>query len=179
MTAEDVLNFWFKELQPQQWWVKDQQLDETIKSRFSVLHQQACAGELYTWRESAKASLAEIIILDQFSRNIYRDTPASFTSDPLALSLAQTAIAKGFDKTLPLTERGFMYLPFMHSESQHIHEVAVELFTSLGKPEQLDFEYQHKRIIDRFGRYPHRNSILGRASSAQELDFLTQENSSF
>lgn len=174
-----VIDFWFTELEAKQWWQKDVQLDAMIEKRFFSLHQQATAGELFIWRETALGSLAEIIVLDQFSRNIYRNKPASFACDPFALALAQLAISKGFDVELPQIERGFLYLPFMHSESRFVHIEAVKLFESLQNLNSLDFEYTHKAIIDRFGRYPHRNAILGRASSTEEIEFLKQDNSSF
>ncbi|MBD1584576.1 DUF924 domain-containing protein [Pseudoalteromonas sp. S16_S37] len=123
--------------------------------------------------------MAEIIILDQFSRNIYRDTPKAFENDSLALTLAQFAIAQGQDTMLPSNRRSFMYLPYMHSESKAIHTQAVELYKTLGNESNLSFELKHKAIIDQFGRYPHRNTILGRESSAEELAFLKQPNSSF
>lgn len=179
MTHEDVMTFWFSELEPKQWWVKDLALDEQIKHRFGAVHHQAHAGELAFWRNTARGSLAEVIVLDQFSRNIFRDAPESFASDPLALALAQTAISKGFDRELTQTECGFLYMPFMHSESPLVHLEAVKLIQQLDSPGQLDFEYKHKAIIDKFGRYPHRNTILGRTSTEEELAFLQQPNSSF
>jgi len=174
-----VLDFWFKELEPKQWWEKNHQLDLMIQTKFGALHQQAKAGELFEWRETPSGSLAEVIVLDQFSRNIFRDTPESFASDPLALALAQFAISKGFDLELPPTERSFLYLPFMHSESKIIHQQAIKLFDALGNPNNLEFERKHKIIIDRFGRYPHRNSILGRESTDEEIEFLKEPDSSF
>ncbi len=174
-----VLSFWFEEIEPQLWWQKNADFDAEIERRFSALYNQAYSGELYGWRETPAGSLAEIIVLDQFSRNMYRDTPAAFASDPLALALAQTAVAKGFDHQLPEVQRSFLYMPYMHSESAVIHTVALRLFEALGNAENLDFEVKHKAIIDRFGRYPHRNAILGRTSTAQELAFLQEPNSSF
>ncbi|UTV99054.1 DUF924 domain-containing protein [Marinomonas rhizomae] len=174
-----VLDFWFNDIEPNQWFEKNIDFDNTIKNRFGELHQQAVQGELSAWRHSPKSALAEIIILDQFSRNIYRDKPASFAADPMALALAQVAISKGFDQELSLSERSFLYMPYMHSESAVIHEEAVTLFRDLGIVNNLDFELKHKKIVDRFGRYPHRNAILGRQSSAEELAFLEEPNSSF
>jgi uncharacterized protein (DUF924 family) len=176
---QDVIEFWFTEVEPKQWWQKDALFDEMIQSRFGALHGQAKTGELFLWRETALGSLAEIIVLDQFSRNIYRDKPESFGCDSLALALSQVALSKGFDRALPATERSFMYMPFMHSESRLIHLEAVKLFEALGNSNNLDFEYRHKAIIDTFGRYPHRNNILGRASTPEEIEFLKQPNSSF
>ena len=179
MTYQEVLEFWFVDSKPEQWWQKDTGFDREIERRFLSLHQQAKAGELCDWRSTAEGSLAEIIVLDQFSRNLFRDQPESFASDSLALALAQFANNKGFDRALEPTERSFLYMPFMHSESKLIHEQALVLFEDLGNANNLDFERQHKAIIDRFGRYPHRNAILGRESSAEELAFLAQPNSSF
>ena len=175
----DVLDFWFTELTPKQWWVKDDELDALIERRFGNLLNQAKAGELFQWRDTALGSLAEIIIVDQFSRNIHRDKPESFINDSMALVLAQSAISKGFDKELSETQLSFLYMPFMHSESSKIHIEAVKLFESLGNKNNLDFEYKHKAIIDKFGRYPHRNEILGRESSKEEIAFLKQADSGF
>lgn len=176
---KEIIEFWFSEIEPKQWWQKDKNFDLMIQRRFGSLHKQAKAGELFEWRETALGSLAEIIILDQFSRNIYREKPESFACDPLALALAQFAISKAFDAELAQTERSFLYLPFMHSESKLIHIEAVKLFESLGNSNNLEFEYKHKAIIDRFGRYPHRNGILDRESTSEEIEFLNQPDSSF
>ncbi|MGF1722396.1 DUF924 domain-containing protein [Vibrio kyushuensis] len=179
MKYGDVLTFWFDELGPSKWWIKDNKVDELIRRRFSELHSSAIGCELFEWRESAKGRLAEIIVLDQFSRNMYRDTPESFASDPLALALAQEAVKLGQDSDLNATERSFLYMPYMHSESLKIHDVAVELYKSNGIEANLEFEIKHRDIIAKFGRYPHRNNILGRTSSKEEIEFLTQPNSSF
>ena len=176
---KEIIDFWFSELEPKHWWQKDTEFDLMIQSRFGEVHRQAKLGELFNWRNTALGSLAEIIILDQFSRNIYRDEADSFACDPMALALAQFAISKGLDSQLSTSERAFMYMPFMHSESKLIHTQAVALFETLGVQSNLDFELKHKAIIDRFGRYPHRNQILGRQSTSEELDFLKQPNSSF
>lgn len=176
---QKVIEFWFSDITPEQWWKKDASFDALIQNRFGELHHQAKAGELFLWRDSAEGSLAEIIVLDQFSRNIYRDLPDSFACDPQALALAQSAIAQGFDLELDESKRSFMYLPFMHSESALIHNVAVKLYEALGNDYNLEFEHKHKAIIDRFGRYPHRNTILGRESSSEELAFLSEPGSSF
>ncbi len=175
----DIIKFWFNDMGPQDWWRKDAELDQSIEHRFGALHSQAIAGELFHWRTTAQGCLAEIIILDQFFRNIYRDKPESFAYDSQALVLAQMAIAKGANLTLSSSERSFLYLPFMHSESSLIHEEALRLFQSLGDEQYLVFELKHKAIIDQFGRYPHRNAILGRQSTQEEIEFLQQPNSSF
>lgn len=175
----DVLRFWFEELQPSDWWKKDDELDEHIAKRFMNVHQAAAACELYYWRSEPLGRVAEIIVLDQFSRNIHRGLPLSFANDPVALALAQEAVAAGADREVEAPKRTFIYMPYMHSESPLIHQVALRLFEDLGDPLNLDYEIQHKLIIDRFGRYPHRNAILGRLSTPEELEFLQQPNSSF
>lgn len=171
-TSASILNFWFEEIRPASWWKKDAALDGLIADRFGALLGRACAGELHAWRESAQGALAEIIVLDQFSRNIFRDHARAFAQDAQALALAQEAVRRGLDLQLPASRRHFLYMPWMHSESRLIHEEAVPLFTALGDRSALDFEMQHKAIIDRFGRYPHRNAMLGRASTPEETAFL-------
>jgi len=150
-----------------------------MAQKMAIVAPAASQAELWSWRSNAEGRLAEIIVLDQFSRNLYRDSPRAFAQDALALALAQEAISLKLDQQLSPEQRSFLYMPFMHSESQIIHEFALKLFQRLGNPENLDFEKKHKIIIERFGRYPHRNQILGRQSSAEELEFLTQPNSSF
>jgi len=179
MTAQAVLGFWFKEIDAQQWWTKSAEFDQLITSRFGSLHAAAARCELNAWRDTPQGRLAEIIVLDQFSRNIYRDQPQAFACDALALALAQTAVAAGADAALEIRQRAFMYMPYMHSESPLIHNAAVALFNQPGMDSSLASEHHHKAIVDRFGRYPHRNAILGRASTAQELEFLATPGSSF
>ncbi|MDQ6980174.1 MAG: DUF924 family protein [Ghiorsea sp.] len=179
VTALDILNFWFEELEPKQWFMKDMALDKTMTKRFYTTHDAAIAGELYLWRETAEGRLAEIIVLDQFSRNMFRDTPKAFASDTLALILAQEAIRQGDDQRIDIEQRAFMYMPYMHSESAMIHEQAEQLFSQAGAEYNYEFELKHKAIIDQFGRYPHRNEILGRTSTPEEIAFLKQPNTSF
>ena len=174
-----MLSFWFDEIDASKWWVKDVEFDHHIKDKFLTLHGQANQCELFEWRQSAKGRLAEIIVLDQFSRNIFRDTPKAFSSDPLALTLSQEAVALGKDKDLNQVERGFLYMPYMHSESLVIHDVAVELYKHNGAQSSLEFEIKHRDIVEKFGRYPHRNVILNRESTEEELMFLKQPGSSF
>jgi uncharacterized protein (DUF924 family) len=175
----EVLKFWFEEIDSKKWFVKDLAFDQEIKERFSSTHKKAIQGELYTWRESALGRLAEIILLDQFSRNMFRDTAKAFAYDTIALVLAQEAINLKLDQDLKPVEKSFLYMPFMHSESLHIHEKAVELFSAPGLEYNLEFEHKHKVIIEKFGRYPHRNEILGRESTPEEIEFLKGPNSSF
>lgn len=176
---DEVLTFWFEEIRPEQWWKQDGAFDELIYRRFANLLEKAAKGELFSWRSRARGRLAEIIVLDQFSRNIYRNSPRAFAQDPIALALAQEAIAAGVLQELPqAAERSFLLMPFMHSESRIIHSEAEKLFREYA-PANYDYELRHKAIIDRFGRYPHRNATLGRDSSAEELAFLQQPGSSF
>ena len=179
MDSSEILEFWFGELSPKDWWRKDAELDAAIRRRFLPHLQAARAGELWRWRASAQGRLAEIIVLDQFSRNIHRDTADAFAADGMALVLAQEAVDRGADAAMPPPRRAFLYLPYMHSESLAVHERAVELYSARGLEYNLDFELRHKAVIERFGRYPHRNAVLGRASSEEEEAFLREPGSSF
>jgi len=179
VSHQEVSRFWFKELEPKQRFMKDMALDKTITKRFCTTHTAALAGELHLWRETAQGRLAEIIVLDQFSRNMYRDTPQAFAYDAMALVLAQEAIRLKADEQVEFEQRMFMYMPYMHSESPLIHEQAVALFNLPGAEYNYEFELKHKAIIDQFGRYPHRNKILNRESTPEEIEFLKQPDSSF
>lgn len=179
MTQDDVLEFWFGETDSKAWWNADPGFDESIRRRFSELHARAAHGELYPWRASPRGRLAEIIVLDQFSRNLYRESARAFAQDLAALVLAQEAVAAGALLALAPSERAFLLMPYMHSESREIHVAAEKLFRLHAPAENLDFELRHRAIIDRFGRYPHRNASLGRASTPEELEFLTLPGSSF
>ncbi len=178
MTHEAVINFWFHEIEPKAWWQKDEEFDQLIKERFSDIHQAATQCELYSWRKTDLGRLAEVIVLDQFSRNMYRNIALAFAHDSLALCLAQEAINVQADQSLTSIQKSFLYMPFMHSESLAIHEVAVKLFSQPGL-ENLEYELRHKAIIERFGRYPHRNQILERESTPEEIEFLKEPGSSF
>jgi uncharacterized protein (DUF924 family) len=162
---QTVLDFWFNEIKPAQWWTVDPAVDDLIRTRFGALHAQACRAELFAWRVTPQGRLAEVIAIDQFARNIHRATPQAFAGDPLALALAQEAVAAGDDLKLPVEQRAFLYMPYMHSESTAIHAVAEPLMKACAPQHTHDSELKHKSIIDRFGRYPHRNAILGRAST--------------
>ena len=179
MQAKNILHFWFEELVEKQHFVKDAALDELIRTRYGNTLEAAARCELFTWRVTPEDRLAEIIVLDQFSRNVYLDTSRSFAQDALALSLAQELVASGQDQLLSTAQRRFAYMPYMHSESPLIHAQAVQLFALPGLENNLDFELRHQTIITRFGRYPHRNALLGRASTAEEIAFLNEPGSSF
>ena len=179
MQAKDILHFWFEELTDKHHFAKDAALDDAIRTRFGQTLEAAMRCELFAWRATPEGALAEIIVLDQFSRNIFRDQPSAFAQDALALALAQVMVAHGQDQLLSTLQRRFAYMPYMHSESALIHTQAVQLFAQTGLENGLDFELRHQAIIALFGRYPHRNALLGRTSSAEELAFLSEPGSSF
>jgi uncharacterized protein (DUF924 family) len=179
MMRDEVLTFWFEETQPVQWFRADPAFDATIARRFGGVHAAARVGELWPWRTTAAGRLAEVIVLDQFARNLFPGRPEAFADDALALVLAQEAVGGGHDASLPAAQRRFLYMPYMHSESLRVHDEALRLFTALGDEESLDYERRHRAIIERFGRYPHRNAVLGRSSTAAERAFLEQPGSGF
>ncbi|MDX1490717.1 MAG: DUF924 family protein [Pseudohongiellaceae bacterium] len=176
---QEVLKFWFEECKPDQWWKEDPEFDALVKKRFSKVMKAAQASELSQWRKSAEGRLAEIIVLDQFSRNIYRNTPQAFAQDPMALALSQEAVMAGAPLSLDKIRCCFLLMPFMHSESRVVHTQAERLFKKFAPEENYAFELKHKAIVDWFERYPHRNKILGRESTEEEIAFLQQPNSGF
>ena len=179
MTPQTVLDFWFAEENRPFQFARNDGFDAQIRAQFFDIWQQAACGELSHWRDTLQGRLAEIIILDQFSRNLFRNSPQAFAQDTVALILAQEAVRQPGFANLLSHERHFMLMPLMHSESQVIHEQAVPLFERYTNENALDFEIKHKVIIERFGRYPHRNAVLGRKTTEEEAEFLKQEGSSF
>jgi uncharacterized protein (DUF924 family) len=179
MNYSDILNFWFEQVSSDNWFKKNETLDLKMVEKFIVIHSQATAGELFLWREEPLGRLAEIILIDQFSRNIYRDDPKAFASDDMALALAEEAIRKNAHQNLETCHKQFLYMPFMHSESKFIHDIAVNLFSAPGLEKSLSYELSHKSIIDRFGRFPERNEILGRVSTPEELTYLLGQTTLF
>jgi uncharacterized protein (DUF924 family) len=179
MQPDSILHFWFEELTEKQHFAQDAALDALMVQRFGALLERAARCELVGWRSTATGRLAEIIVLDQFSRNLWRGTPRAFAQDTLALALAQELVLRGDDAQLPVAQRCFAYMPYMHSESVAVHHEALRLFDLPGLEDNLRFEQRHLAILERFGRYPHRNTILGRASTAQELAFLQEPGSGF
>ncbi len=195
--ARAVLNFWFDKDNEPYWFLEDDKFDQTIAEKFGQIWQAAGQGECDHWRRTEGQSdidiyissdhlttnlagrLAEIIVLDQFSRNLCRGEALAFAQDKMALVLAQEAIHQPTFNDLPWQWRQFMIMPFMHSESTVIHTRYLYLFEQLNDAETLDFEQRHQAIIEQFGRYPHRNTALNRTSTAAEKEFLTQPNSSF
>ncbi|MCJ2544382.1 DUF924 family protein [Thermostichus vulcanus] len=197
-TPEEILRFWFGDPagpeygQPRpEWFKKDPEFDQTIQKRFLPVYEQAAAGQLQVWQEPLDPSgqgspfscLALILVLDQFPRNMFRGTPRAFATDPLALQAARQAVAQGLDHQLLPVQRWFVYLPFEHSEDLADQRRSVELFEQLqsdpASQNAIDYARRHLEIIQRFGRFPHRNAILNRPSTAEELEFLQQPGSSF
>jgi uncharacterized protein (DUF924 family) len=176
---DEILGFWFIETEQKSWWTADRAFDERIRGRFSALHAQAAHGELDAWRATPEGRLAEVIVLDQFSRNLFRGSAQAFAQDLAALVLAQEAVAAGAHRGLEPMQRTFLLMPYMHSESREIHAVAERLFREFTPAENHDFELRHQAIVERFGRYPHRNAALGRPSTPEEMEFLKQPGSAF
>jgi uncharacterized protein (DUF924 family) len=177
---EDVLDFWFQEIGPKDWFSPTPALDALIRERFLLIYLDLVhAPPKVDWTGSADAVLAALIVLDQMSRNMFRGTPLAFASDCVALPLAQLALEKGFDMQVEAERRTFFYLPFEHSENiAHQHQ-SVALFESLGNAEYLDFAVRHRDVIMNFGRFPHRNPLLRRVSTEAEAAFLRQPGSGF
>jgi uncharacterized protein (DUF924 family) len=171
ITPTDIIAFW-RAAGPDKWFKKDEAFDEEIRTRFLQTYERAAAGELSAWEASADGAFALVIVLDQFPRNMFRNDPRSFAADPLARAVAERAIAKGFDRMVPLAERSFFYLPFEHSENLSDQERAVALTRARGDADALKWAELHADIVRRFGRFPHRNGILGRATTPEEQAFL-------
>jgi uncharacterized protein (DUF924 family) len=176
---DDIVRFWFEELTSKDRYRKVTALDAEIRRRFGAIYELLKSGVPTNWLATPRGWLAAIIVLDQFPRNIFRDDQRAFATDAAALALSKRAIAEGIDMKLTPEERAFVYMPFQHAENAKDQARSIELFTALGIPSNLDFARRHKAIIDRFGRFPHRNEVLGRASTKEESDFLRQPGSSF
>jgi uncharacterized protein (DUF924 family) len=173
-TPMDILSFWFSDQARPKWFAKDPSFDAVVSARYGATLQAAKRGELFRWRESIRGRLAEIVVLDQFSRNIHRGSATAFESDAQALVLAQEAVRDETRFELAADEKAFLYMPFMHSESIVIHEEGLKLFSEPGLEQHLVYEEEHRRVIQRFGRFPHRNAMLGRASTTEEDLYLAQ-----
>lgn len=180
--AEAILNFWFEELEPEDWFATSPELDETIRQRFGALHDRLSRPDAdhSAWLATPEGSLALVILLDQFPRNIHRGTARAFASDALALAVAREAIRRGHDLMTPVARRAFYYLPFEHSERLEDQDEAVRLVRERANlSDFLHFAELHRDIIRRFGRFPHRNAVLGRESSAEELAYLREGGPTF
>ncbi|WP_377289542.1 DUF924 family protein [Rhizobium sp. SG2393] len=176
---EEILSFWFEELTPENWFNPTPSLDAQCERRFAPTHLHLARGVPDSWRSTPERRLAAIILLDQLPRNIYRGTALAFATDGLALAQAREAVATGDDQKVSADRRIFFYLPFEHSEDLQDQETAVALFTTLGHPLYLDYAIRHAEVIRSFGRFPHRNAMLGRASSEAEAAYLAQPGAGF
>ena len=173
-TQQEILHYWFEELDPQQWFQQSDTVDEEIRERFAVTHEMADDGLCNHWADNSDGALALIIVLDQFPRHMYRNTPKAFASDERALLIAKQAVHKGFDQVLEPVKRGFLYLPYQHSETLSDQKKSVELFGKMADSNPAGDMYakRHYVPIEKFGRFPHRNEVLGRESSEEEIEFL-------
>jgi uncharacterized protein (DUF924 family) len=187
---QSILDFWFGKPDEQnygnprqEWFIKNPSFDEEVRSRFLETYQKAVSGKLDFWQEFPLSCLALIIASDQFPRNMFRNKPQAFASDDRALQAAKYAVDRNFDKELLPVQRWFIYCPFEHSENLQDQQQCVELFTTLkddpDSESAIDYAYRHLRVIERFGRFPHRNKILNRQNTPEEEEFLKQPGSSF
>lgn len=188
---EEILTFWFGEVRDEpsyfeeyapRWFVQNADFDRQIVQRFQADYELAAQGQLTHWTETARGGVALILVLDQFPRNMFRNDPRAFATDPLARQIAEQMIAAGLDRQLRLVERYFVYVPFMHSENRAHQQRSVMLFQQLAEERayfDTSYAVRHQEVIDRFGRFPHRNTVLGRTSTSEELEFLKQFGSSF
>ena len=172
LSPADILEFWYSPAMAKHWFNSTPEIDQTIHSRYLTAWQQAKTGELDTWKNDADGCLALCIILDQFPLNMFRGHPDAFATEQLAVAVCKHAIAHGFDQQLPKQQVSFLYLPLMHSENMADQDESVRLFTAAGLKENAQFAQHHRHIVERFGRFPHRNAILGRESTAAELAYL-------
>ena len=176
---DEVLEFWFEELTSDDWFGGGDAVDARIRERFLGLHEALRSHVPESWRTTKRGMLAAVIALDQFPRNMYRGDPRAFAADAAAIGLAREAIERGFDRTMSKDERKFLYLPFEHSEDPVEQARSVDLFSTLDEEDTLGYALRHQEIVDRFGRFPHRNEVLGRQSTPEEIEFLKDPNSSF
>ncbi|MCB1783267.1 MAG: DUF924 domain-containing protein [Alphaproteobacteria bacterium] len=180
-TKREVLAFWFEETAPAQWFQKNDAFDEEIRERFFVTYEMAASGLCEEWRKDSDGALALCLVLDQFPRNMFRNSPRAFDTDAAALLISKEAIHKGFDQILQPIRRRFLYLPFEHSENLQDQNRSVELFGTMKDTDPLGYEYaiRHLRVIEKFGRFPHRNAVLGRANTPEEDEYLATPGAGF
>lgn len=174
---QDILDFWFAEATRKKWFNSTTEFDQQIREKYQALWQAARDGELVDWQDSAAGALALVILLDQFPLNMFRDKPESFSTEAMSREVAAQAIEAGLDQHMDDQQKAFLYLPFMHSEDLQDQNRSVALFEQAGLMDNLKWAKHHRDIVQRFGRFPHRNSILGRNSSQDELAYLNSENS--
>ncbi len=173
-TKQDILSFWFDDINPSQWFQKNDEFDRAISDRFLADYHLGKDGVYDGWRDEAKGCLALCILLDQFPRNMFRNTPQAFQTDSKALLIAKHAVSKGYDKLISEDQRRFLYLPYEHSENLNDQKICVELFEDIKNddPQGYNYAVRHLRVIEKFGRFPHRNNALNRESTEEELEYL-------
>lgn len=176
---DDILEFWFAPDVKDRWWDKDPKFDQTIRDRFLDLHEAACNGDCADWTETARGCLALVLLLDQFPRNMFRDTARAFATDADARAITNKALAAGLDDSLPPDQRMFLYIPLEHSEDMADQDRSVALMAGLGNPQTDDYAKAHRELIARFGRFPHRNAVLGRTSTPEEEIYLADPDAGF
>ena len=170
--SDEVIGFWFDELEPALWFTRNAWVDDAIRKRFLGRYEEVGGQAPASLATGPRQALAAVIVLDQFPRNLFRGTARAFATDAQALEISQRAIAAEFDQSLNVPQRTFLYMPFQHAEDPQVQVRSIELFESLGDAEVLSFARRHKEVIDRFGRYPHRNAALGRVSTPEEVEFM-------
>lgn len=175
ITPSEILDFWYAEAMRSKWFASTPQLDATIKEKYARVWEAAIRGELDTWLDTPEGCLALAIILDQFPLNMFRATAKSFSSEHQAIAVAKYAIGQGYDQMIERAQVAFLYMPLMHSENLADQDLCVRLFAAAGLENNLRFAQHHRKIVRRFGRFPHRNAILGRPSTAEELDYLNSK----
>lgn len=178
---KDILDFWFVETQPAQWFQVNPDFDQLVIDRFSEPYEMAARGEFDEWKNNADGTLALCILLDQMPRNMFRGTPKAFATDKKALIISKFAISKGLDQVLTPQKRRFLYLPFEHSENINDQKTCVELFEKMKDDDPLGYDYavRHLKVIEKYNRFPHRNKILGRDNTPEEEEYLAQPNAGF
>ncbi|NCC21735.1 MAG: DUF924 domain-containing protein [Alphaproteobacteria bacterium] len=180
-TRQEVLHFWFEETHPSQWFQKNEAFDRAVRERFRVAVDMARDGLCNHWQDDADGALALCLVLDQFPRNMFRGSARAFETDDKALAVARHALSRGFDRILPPIRRRFLYLPFEHSESMDDQEKAVALFAAMKDEDPVGYDYalRHRDVIKQFGRFPHRNAVLGRKSTPGEKAYLARPDAGF
>lgn len=180
-TKAEVLHFWFNETQPQQWFQKNDDFDQAIRDRFMVTYEMARDGLCDAWQDDAAGCVALCVVLDQFPRNMFRGTAQAFATDAKALLVAKNTVARGFDLLVPSEKRRFIYLPYEHSESLNDQKKSIELFGKMKAEDPMGYDYalRHYEVIERYGRFPHRNAILNRSSTPEEEAYLAQPGAGF
>ncbi|PJB71765.1 MAG: DUF924 domain-containing protein [Alphaproteobacteria bacterium CG_4_9_14_3_um_filter_47_13] len=180
-TKQEIIHFWFQETEPSQWFQKNEGFDESIRTRFRVTYNMARDGLCDGWKEDAAGCLALCIVLDQFPRNMFRGEPESFATDGQALLVTKYAVSRGFDQILPALQRRFLYLPYEHSEVMEDQKKSVAFFEALKNEDPMGYDYalRHYDVIAQFGRFPHRNIILGRKNTPEEEEYLAKPGAGF